>query len=187
MSTTPSLAVTKTSQDLGYPGSLADASPHIVDTGTNESATAIDFGVPVAPGVLAGSYKPIANDTDAALCNGIAMRDPTLGNAGPASSTINYGQYKDFPVVRMGRIFAIAAENVTDGDQVLIITGSSAAQAQGTCFGSSHGAGGAAGAGRIALKGAIWRAHPVGAARAIVAGTVAVIEFNNQNLGVTTT
>lgn len=187
MATTPSLAATKTSQDLGYPGSLADSSPHVVDTATNESATAIDFGVPVAPGVLAGTVKPIANDTDAALCCGIAMRDPTMGNAGPASSTINWPQYRALPVGRVGRFYAIAAENVTDGDQVLIITGSSAAQAQGTCFGSSHGAGGAAGAGRIALKGAVWRAHPIGASRAIAAGTVAVIEFINQNLGVTTT
>lgn len=187
MSTTPSLATTKTIQDLGYPGSLADASPHTIDTGTNESATPIDFAVPVAPGVLAGNYKPIANDTDAALCNGIAMRDPTAMNADPATSVANYKQYKDFQVLRMGRMFALAAENVTDGDQVLIITGASAAQAQGTCFGSSHGAGGAAAAGRVALKGAIWRAHPIGAARAIASGTVAVIEFNNQNLGVTTT
>lgn len=187
MGTTPSLATTKTSQDLGYPGSLADASPHTIDTYTNESATAIDFGVPVAPGTLAGSAKPIANDTDAALCNGIAMRDPTLMNADPATSVANYTRYKDFSVMRRGRVFAMAAENVTDGDQVLIITAASAAQAQGTCFGSSHGAGGAAASGRVALLGAIWRAHPVGASKAIASGTVAVIEYNPTYLGVTTT
>jgi hypothetical protein len=187
MATTPSLASTKTSQDLGYPGSLADGSPHVIDTGINESATAIDFGVPVAPGTLAANVKPIANDTDAALCCGIAMRDPTMMDASPSTNVASYARHKELAVLRRGRIFALAAENVTDGDQVLIITGSSAAQAQGTCFGSSHGAGGAAGSGRVALLGAIWRAHPVSASKSIAAGTVAVIEYNPTYLGVTTT
>jgi hypothetical protein len=188
MSTTPTLAnATTGGPALGYPGSLADGSPHTVDTVMNESATAIDFGVPVAPGTLAGTVKPIANDTDATLCSGIAMRDPTMMSADPSTNVANYARYRGLGLMRVGRIFALAAENVTDGDQVLIITGSSAAQAQGTCFGSSHGAGGAAGEGRIALKGAIWRAHPVGASRSIASGTVAVIEIINQNLGVTTT
>lgn len=187
MATTPSLAATKTIQDLGYPGSLADASPHVIDTGMNESATAIDFGVPVAPGTLAGTYKPVANDTDAALACAISMRDPTMMNADPSTNAASYARYKEFGAFRSGRIFAIAAENVTDGDQVLIITGSSAAQAQATCFGSSHGAGGAAAAGRIAMLGAIWRAHPVGASKAIAAGSVAVIEYTQRILGVTTT
>lgn len=187
MSTTPSLAATKTVQDLGYPGSLADSSPHVIDTGTNESATAIDFGVPVAPGTLAGAFKPIANDTDAGFCTGIAMRDPTVVDASASTNVANYARYKEFGVFRQGRIFALAAEDVTDGDQVLIITGSSAAQAQGTCFGSSHGAGGAAGSGRVAFLGAIWRAHPIGASKSITAGSVAVIELTQQNLGVTTT
>jgi hypothetical protein len=188
MSTTPTLAnATTGGPALGYPGDLADASPHVVDTYQNESATAVDFAVPVAPGTLAGSVKPIANDTDAALCVGIAMRDPTMMSADPSTNVANYARYRTLGVMRQGRIFAIAAENVTDGDQVLIITGSSAAQAQATAFGSSHGAGGAAAAGRIALLGAIWRAHPIGASKSITSGSVAVIEMTQQYLGVTTT
>lgn len=183
----PSLASTLTSQNLGYPGDLADASPSIVDTVANESATAIDFCVPVAPGTLAGTVKPIANDADAALCTGISLRDPTLMNADPATGVANYARYRKFGLLKVGRVYAIAAETAIDGDQVLIITGSSAAQAQATCFGSSHGAGGAAGTGRIALKGAVWRVRPHGASRTITAGSVAIIEIINQNLGVTTT
>jgi len=186
MSTTPSLAETKTTQDLGYPGDQADTVPSTRKTMQNESATAIDFGVPVAPGTLAGTVKPIANDTDAGLCVGIAMRDPTVVQANPSDNVLNYPRYKELAVMDAGHIYAMAAENVTDGDQVLIITGSSAAQAQATCFGSSHGAGGAAGSGRVAFLGAVWRA-PKGASKSIAAGTVAIIEMTNQILGVTTT
>jgi len=187
MATTPSLAATKTIQDLGYPGDQADSTPSVRDTVTNESATAIDFAVPVCPGTLAGTVKPIANDTDAGLSCGISMRDPTKMNADPSTNVANYARYKDLAVMREGRIYAIAAENVTDGDQVLIITGSSAAQAQATCFGSSHGAGGAAGSGRVAMLGAVWRARPIGGSRSIAAGDVAIIELSIQRLGVTTT
>jgi hypothetical protein len=186
MATTPTLAnATTGGPALGYPGDLADASPHVIDTVQNESATAIDFGVPVCPGTLAGSVKPVANDTDAALCMGISMRDPTMVNASPSTNVLNYAQYRELGLMKVGRIFAIAAEDVRDGDQVLIITGASAAQAQATAFASSKG--GAATSGRVALKGAIWRAHPIGASATITAGTVGVIEIINQNLGRTTT
>lgn len=187
MATTPSLATTKTSQDLGYPGDLADSTTHTVDTCQNESATAIDFAVPVCPGTLAGTVKPIANDTDAGLSCGIAMRDPTMMSADPSTGIASYARYRELGVMREGRIYALAAENVTDGDQVLIITAASAAQAQGTAFGSSHGAGGAAASGRVAMLGATWRARPIGASRTIAAGTVGIIELTVQRLGVTTT
>ena len=188
MGTTPTLANSPaTSQALGYPGDQADSSPAVIDTVQNESATAIDFCVPVAPGATAGTVKPIANDADAALCSGISMRDPTMMSVDPTTNVANYARYRELGLMKVGRIFALAAENVQDGDQVLIITGSSAAQAQGTCFGSSHGAGGAAGSGRVAFKGAVWRAHPQGASKTIASGTVGVIELINQNLGVTTT
>jgi hypothetical protein len=187
MATTPSLNnAAATAQALGYPGSHADTTPAKIKTMQNESATAIDFGVPVAPGTLAGTVKPIANDTDAALCCGIAMRDPTMVDAPASTGVLNYVRYRELGVMSVGSIYALAAENVTDGDQVLIITGSSAAQAQATCFGSSHGAGGAAAAGRIALLGAVWRAKK-GASKSIASGTVAIIEMSDQNLGVTTT
>jgi hypothetical protein len=184
MSTTPTLAnATTGGPALGYPGDLADASPHTIDTVQNESATAIDFCVPVCPGTLAGSAKPVANDTDAALCMGISMRDPTMVNAS-TSGVVNYAQYRELGLMKVGRIYAIAAEDVRDGDQVLIITAASAAQAQATAFASSKG--GVAGSGRVALKGAIWRAQ-AGASATITAGTVGIIEIINQNLGRTTT
>lgn len=183
MPTTPTLAnATTGGPALGYPGDLADASPHTIDTVQNESATAIDFCVPVAPGTLAGTVKPIANDADAALCSGITMRDPTMVNADPTTNVANYARYRELGLMKIGRIYAIAAEAVTDGDKVLILTGSSAAQAQATCFGGTTG--GAAGAGRINLKGAVWRARPIGASRTIGSGTVGIIEIINQNLGV---
>src|SRR6185369_5723373 len=132
MSTTPTLAnATTGGPALGYPGDLADSTPHVIDTVQNESATAIDFGVPVCPGTLAGAVKPIANDTDAALCMGISMRDPTMVNAS-TGGVVNYAQYRELGLMKVGRIYAIAAEDVRDGDQVLIITGASAAQAQAT-------------------------------------------------------
>jgi hypothetical protein len=187
MATTPSLASTPSTEAPGYPGSRADASLAVIDTWMNESATAIDFGVPVCPGTLAGAVKPIATDADADLAIGIAMRDPTVIDATPSTNVLNYPRYKELAVMRIGRVYAIAAENVQAGDQVLIITGSSAAQAQATAFGSSHGAGGVAGTGRRAFKGAVWRQRPHSSSKTIAAGDVGIIEFINQNLGVATT
>lgn len=182
MATTPSLAnVPATSQALGYPGDQADATPAVIDTVQNESATAIDFGVPVVRGAAGGQVKPMTADTDDVV--GISMRDPTMMSVDPTTNVANYARYRELGVMKVGRIIAIAAEDVRDGDQVLILTAGAAAQA--TCFASSKG--GVAGLGRVAFKGAKWRARPNGTGPTIAAGTVGIIELIDQNLGRTTT
>jgi hypothetical protein len=174
-----------TQAGAGYPGGLVEG-PHSNDvfTGVNESATATDFGIPVCRGAAVSktpiNVKPIANDADAALVVGISVRNAAQVAADPTTNIVKYSRYDHFPILRRGRIYAVAAENVIALDQVLIITGSSAAQANDTCFGSSHGAGGAAASGRVAFKGAKWLTTTA-------AGEIGVIELEDGNLGVTTT
>lgn len=119
----------------------------------NESATAIEIGVPVARGTTASATgpteycKPFAADTDEAI--GVTVRDFTI-NA--SANAITYVQNAAVPVKKRGRISVFAAEQARKGDQVLILT--AGANVPTTAFGCSRN--GVATAGRVAFGAWKW-------------------------------
>lgn len=169
-----------TSQALGLPGGIADGTLTISVTGINENATAIDFGCPVARGSTGKAVKPCTAITDDIV--GMALRNAEQVAADPATNIVNWTQSSEFSVAKIGHFYAAPAEDVRDGDQVIILT--AAANVNTTCYASSKG--GVAGAGRLAWAGAKWRA-PTGTGPTITAGTMAIIELIDDNVGRTTT
>jgi hypothetical protein len=147
-------------QELGYAGQIAEASPSVIDSRINESTGSIDFGIAVARGTTAdNTAKVIAADGDLPI--GISGRHAIR----PADSSINvnYAKFDAVPVVRMGFVFVVAFENVVRGTAALSIT------AQGGKIASTTG--GAAGAGRVAIPGAVWETTTS-------AGSVGIVRIN---------
>lgn len=144
-----------------------DMAPHVgpTDSYLNESATAIEYGAPVARGsatTQAGDMfeycKPVAADADEII--GVTVRDPSDVSA--ASNSSNYPRYAAVPVKKAGRVAVRAAEAVRAGDEVLVLTAT-----PGT-FASSKG--GVAGSGRVAMKGWKWVTTTAAAAIGIIEG-----------------
>lgn len=131
-------------RDIGYAGQVADTSPATIENRTNSGATSIDFGRAVARGADDKSCKAPAADGDKII--GISVRHVTM--VADASGNVVYKQYASVPIMKEGYIYAIPAENVTEGDAVLSITAGN-----GTLGGVT---GGAAGAGRVAVPNATW-------------------------------
>lgn len=131
-------------RDLGYAGEVVNMHPNTIESKTNESATAIDFGIAVARGAADDTCKPPAADGDKLI--GISVRHAIR----PADSSNNvlYNRYDSVPIMREGYIYVTAFENVTRDDQALSIT------AQGGKVGGVTG--GAAGAGRVVIPNAKW-------------------------------
>lgn len=137
--------------DIGYAGDIVDFQPTELDSKINESATAIDFGVPVSRGAADNTCKPFATIADKVI--GVSVRHairPPIDLAG----NVKYAQYDSVPLLRQnGFIYAVAVENATRDDVAIALTATAN-------FGSTTG--GAAGAGRLALDGtsgnikAIW-------------------------------
>jgi hypothetical protein len=130
--------------DLGYAGEVVNMHPNTIESKTNESVTAIDFGIAVARGAATDTCKPPAVDVDKLI--GISVRHAI--HVADTSNNVNYARYQSVPIMREGYIYAIPFENVTQDDQVLSIT------AQGGKLGGVTG--GAAGAGRVVLPNAKW-------------------------------
>lgn len=133
-------------RDLGYAGQLThEVHMADMDSKTNESATAIDFGIAVARGTTSdNTCKVIAADADLPI--GLSVRLPN--RPADASGNVTYAQRDQVPILKNGWMFAVPFENVGRGAQVLSIT------AQGGKLGSTTG--GAAGAGRVVVPGAVW-------------------------------
>lgn len=133
-------------RDVGYAGQITHEWDFAdVDSKINEGATAIDFGIAVARGTTADdTCKVIAADADTPI--GITVRLPN--RPADASGNVTYAQRDSVPILKQGWIYAIPYENVGRGAQVLSIT------AQGGKLGSTTG--GAAGAGRVVVPGAVW-------------------------------
>jgi hypothetical protein len=131
-------------RDLGYAGEVVNMHPNTIESKTNESATAIDYGIAVARGAADDTCKPPAADGDKLI--GISVRHAIR----PADSANNvvYNRYDSVPIMREGYIYVTAFENVTRDDQALSIT------AQGGKVGGVTG--GAAGAGRVVIPNAKW-------------------------------
>lgn len=150
--------------DLGYAGQLTTDQPSAIMTRDNETTTGgsstatpglLDFGIAVARGVNAECCKRIAADADLPI--GITVRNPTMSPDG--NQQVGYAPTMPVGIAYQGCILAIAAENVTDGDQVLSLTAGAASpsavmyQVAGALAGPT---GGLAGSGRVVVPGAQW-------------------------------
>lgn len=132
---------------IGNTGEIADQENAQIMSRTNEGATVIDFGVAVCRGTIGnGTCKAMAADADPII--GISVRNPERPASSDGNTTVNHKQYDSVPILVDGLIFAKAFEDVREGDQVLALTASA-----GGLAGSK---GGAAGAGRIDVPGAVW-------------------------------
>jgi hypothetical protein len=173
----PSMATVGTQPAKAYAGQdMSPAEP--TNSFMNESATAIDAGVPVARGTSAATNlgetcKPVGADADEIL--GPSLHYPT-GDA--TSNSIKYERYTAVPVKASGRVAVIAGETVGGGDEVLIVVASATDPA--LCWGSSRG--GVIGSGRIAMTG--WKYCGNGT---YAAGTVVEIEGRGTSRGKITT
>lgn len=114
-------------RDLGYAGGLVDMNDYAAQDMVNDSATAIDFGVFVARSGAAGANdgsgigrcKAVGASTDVIV--GLSIKFPATQVAVPPNDTVLFNQYDAVPVLRRGWIYAIAYENVTQGDQACAI------------------------------------------------------------------
>lgn len=131
-------------RDLGYAGQIADMNPAVIQSLTNEAATAIDFGVAVARGAADDTCKAPAADGDKII--GISVRHAI--RPADAANNVTYAQRDSVPILREGFVYAVALENAVRGDGVISVT------AQSGKLGSTTG--GAAAAGRVAVPGALW-------------------------------
>jgi hypothetical protein len=129
----------------GFPGAIVDTNPTTIESKTNSAAVAIDFGVAVARSTTDDTCKAPAADGDKII--GISVRLATKV-ATTNNTVVNYAQYDVVPILKEGYIYATAFENATRGDGVISVT------AQNGKLGSTTG--GAAGAGRVAVPGAVW-------------------------------
>lgn len=131
-------------RDLGYAGEIADMNdPHTM-TRINDQALAIDFGVAVARSAADDTCKAPTADADKII--GISVRH--VVRPADSSNNVTYAQRDAVPVLKNGNIYVLAYENSTRGDGVISVT------AQNGKLGSTTG--GAAGAGRVAVPGAVW-------------------------------
>lgn len=149
---TPSLAtVGGVTLSPGYAGQKASSGPEVVESRLNEAAATIDFGVAVTAGVAVAAGKtPNCKklDTNGQVPIGISLRAPSNLIA-DSSNVVNYARYEAVPVLKMGDIFAIAAENVTAEDAVVVLP-ASANNLGGTTGGAANGTS------RMAFSGAKW-------------------------------
>lgn len=146
-------------RDVGYAGEVVNMHDYVIESKTNESATAIDYGIAVARGAADDTCKPPAADGDKLI--GISVRHAI--RPADSSNNVTYARYDSVPIMREGYIYAIPFENVTRDDQVLSIT------AQGGKLGGVTG--GAAGAGRVVLPNAKWETTTV-------AGSVGIVRIS---------
>lgn len=176
----PSNATVGTLPAKAYAGQ--DMSPmQPTDSYINESATAIDAGLPVARGSATTSAasgvefcKPFAADADEII--GVSLR--FVSKDADSTQAPKFERYEAVPVKKEGRVAVIAAEDVRGGDEVIVVT--AGAGAQGTAFASSKG--GVATAGRIRMTGWKWCGNGT-----IAAGSVGEIEGRSASVGRITT
>jgi hypothetical protein len=135
-------------RDIGYAGEMVDMNLAEIDSRQNLGGTTIDFGVAVARDTP-GGLKAISADGDKII--GITTKWAIKSSPGYGQTNANLCNFavnQMVSYVRHGRIYVVAHENVTEGDQALSITAAAGAIGGVT--------GGAAGAGRVAIPGATW-------------------------------
>ena len=110
---------------VGYPGQLAllPGGDPIIETRVNSGATAIDFGAAVCrgtattPGVIGAGIVAASGK----IVIGFAVRALSEANTTTSVGTVNYPQYSEVPVLKLGYMWVLAAETVTEGDVVVAV------------------------------------------------------------------
>jgi hypothetical protein len=154
----------------GYEGQIATLDHPITISRKNEGATAIAFGRAVARGASGGCVA-VSGDSDVVI--GLSIRDMTLTPASTdGNNTTTYAQYAMVGLLRDGFMYAAAAEDVRDGDQVIALT-----TGGGTLAGTK---GGVAGAGRLLVTGAVWQ-------EAVTSGSIGIIRISGPSEAATLT
>ena len=104
--------------DVGFPGQLATQFGACdTESRVNENATALDEGdvacrgVAVSPGTI-GNCKPMVSG---GVVIGITVRERSR-QAADVAGTFNFPQYSTVRLLKIGWIWATAAEAVTEGD-----------------------------------------------------------------------
>lgn len=161
---------------VGYEGQIADGEEAQLDSFTNTGSTALDFGILAVRDTADRSCKVMAADTDEQL--GITVRNPLRAASTDGNNTVNYPQYSEVVVMRLGVVFVKAAEDVRRGDQVLAITAGGSGNSNAGAFGGSKG--GVAGSGRVDVPGAIWE-------DTVSSGSIGRIRINTVGTRRTTT
>lgn len=147
-------------RDLGYAGQIVDQNPAVIDTKVNDQAVAIDFGVAVARSAADNTCKAPTADADKII--GISVRHAI--RPADSSNNVTYAQKDAVPVLREGFVYAVAYQNVVRGDGVISVTAQN-----GKLSGTTAGA---AGAGRVAVPGAVWETTTT-------AGDIGIVRINN--------
>ncbi len=114
------------SLDAGQPGLLVDGNDlaAIVDSYVNDQSTPIDFGVAVA---FSASTK--VNGIPTTTCKAptsnsspiIGISERQFKQSMLVDGTVFYNQYEPVPVIRQGKVWVEAAENVLANDKVVCI------------------------------------------------------------------
>lgn len=145
---------------LGLPGSAYSSSPRAINTWVNEavsggldSAGTIDFGVAVAKGTADNGCVPFTSSSQRVI--GITSRMPLMPATAPGN-IIGYQSNRALGVYRLGDVVVIAAEAVSEGDQVVALTTPYTGNTIGTSnLGSIHT--GAASSSRVLLANHRWK------------------------------
>ncbi len=126
--------------DVGLKGDLAGpVGSYDTESRINENATALDFGdvacagVAVAPGII-GNCKPMVSG---GVVLGITIRERSR-QAVDVAGTFNFPQYSTVRILKVGWIWAQAAEGVTAEDACIGLVASPGAVA-GATVGAANG------------------------------------------------
>lgn len=167
---TPTLATVGGQEfSAGYAGQLAylpGGAPDI-ESRVNEGATAIDYGAPVCRGVatVPGTTGNGKITTASGIVIGFAIRALSEANTTVSAGTVNIPQYSEVGVLKDGLMWVVAAENATEGDGAIALSGTPATVGSVT--------GGAANGTTRLVTGAVWQ-------QTVTAGNVGLIRVKNN-------
>lgn len=124
--TNPLTTYHRFSLPAGQPGLLVDGNDlaAIVDSYVNDQSTVIDFGVAVA-----FSASTVVNGIPTTTCKAptsnsspiIGISERQFKQSTLVDGTVFYNQYEPVPVIRQGKVWVEAAENVLANDKVVCI------------------------------------------------------------------
>lgn len=138
--------------EKGIPGQVANQVAAQIESYDNTGASVIDFGVAAVMNTGNRTCKTQDGDTNQVL--GITCKSAMSPASSDGLNTVTHALKASVPVLKDGMIWCKAAEAVTRGRQVIAITAGGAGNTAPGALGCTTG--GAAGAGRLTVPGAVW-------------------------------